>query len=170
MKPQPITNHNERDREDLNRSLRDAMSPKWACESWNNGKSGARLDLTSSTTTGLQILSLLIFCISATPYLGTSFPLFHDAVVVVCSILSAVAPHNRWKDNSHFRPRVSLFIYLLIGRCCCCWWPTGRCHSIYWAIQLFMHCQRTPPPAPGLLVLTQFCPDFAILTVFVSCF
>ena len=75
---------------------------------WNNGKSGAKLDLTTSTTTGLQIhtvdhtrtpcrhaalllvgcpLSLvyfhlpvvegLIFCISATPHLGTSFPLFH---------------------------------------------------------------------------------------------
>ena len=80
--------------------------------SWNNGKSGAKLDLTSSTTTGLQIHKFdhtrtanpfgwlpcrhaafllvgcphslvylhlpvvegLIFCISATPHLGTSFP------------------------------------------------------------------------------------------------
>ena len=84
-------------------------------ESWNNGKSGAKLDLTSSTTPGLQIHKFdqtrtanpcdwlpcrraalllvgsphslvylnipvvegLIFCISATPHLGTSFPLFH---------------------------------------------------------------------------------------------
>ena len=83
---------------------------------WNNGKSGAKLDLTSSTTTGLQIHKFdhtrtanpcdwllcrraalllvsyphslvylhlpvvegLIFCISATPHLGTSFPLFHE--------------------------------------------------------------------------------------------
>ena len=83
---------------------------------WNNGKSGAKLDLTSSTTTGLQIHKFdhtrtanpcdwlpcrratlllvgcphslvylhlpvvegLIFCISPTPHLGTSFPLFHD--------------------------------------------------------------------------------------------
>ena len=81
--------------------------------SWNNGKSGALLDLTSSTTPGLQIHTVdrtanpcdwlpcrhaalplvgcphslvylhfpvvegLIFCISATPHLGTSFPLFH---------------------------------------------------------------------------------------------
>ena len=82
---------------------------------WNNGKSGAKLDLTSSTTPGLQIhmvdhtrtanlcdwlpcrhaalllvgcphsldylhlpvVERLIFCISATPHLGTSFPLFH---------------------------------------------------------------------------------------------
>ena len=84
--------------------------------SWNNGKSGAKLVLTSSTTAGLQIHKFdhswtanpcdwllcrcaalplvgcphsivylhlpvvegLIFCISATPHLGTSFPLFHD--------------------------------------------------------------------------------------------
>ena len=84
-------------------------------KSWNNGKSGAKLDLTSSTTPGLQIHKVdhiqtanpcdwlpcrravlllvgcphslvylhlpvvegLIFCISATPHLGTSFPLFH---------------------------------------------------------------------------------------------
>ena len=83
---------------------------------WNNGKSGAKLDLTSSTTPGLQIHTVdhtrtanpfdwllcrraklllvgcpnslvclhlpvvegLIFCISATPHLGTSFPLFHE--------------------------------------------------------------------------------------------
>ena len=83
---------------------------------WNNGKSGAKLDLTSLTTPGLQIHMVdhtrtanpcdwlpcrraalllvgclhslvylhlpvvegLIFCISATPHLGTSFPLFHD--------------------------------------------------------------------------------------------
>ena len=83
---------------------------------WNNGKSGAKLDLTSSTTPELQIHKVdntwtanpcgwlpcrratlilvgcphslvylhlpvvegLIFCISATPNLGTSFPLFHD--------------------------------------------------------------------------------------------
>ena len=80
---------------------------------WNNGKSGAKLDLTSSTTPGLQIHMVdhtrtanpcdwlpcrravlllvscphslvylhlvegLIFCIPATPHLGTSFPLFH---------------------------------------------------------------------------------------------
>ena len=81
---------------------------------WNNGKSGAELNLTSSTTTGLQIHTVdhirtanpcdwlpsrraalllvgcphslvylhlpvvegLISCISATPHLGTSFPLF----------------------------------------------------------------------------------------------
>ena len=87
------------------------------CRPWNNGKSGAKLDLTSSTTPtpGLQINTVdhtrtanpcdwlpcrratlllvgcphslvylhlpvvegLIFCISATPHLGTSFPLFH---------------------------------------------------------------------------------------------
>ena len=85
---------------------------------WNNGKSGAKLDLTSSTTPGLQIHTVdhtrtatpcdclpcrraalpliscshslvylhlpvvegLIFCISATPHLGTSFPLFHDLI------------------------------------------------------------------------------------------
>ena len=85
-------------------------------QAWNNGKSGAKLDLTSLTTTGLQIHKFdhtwtanpcdwlpcrraalllvgyphslvylhlpvvegLIFCISATPHLGTSFPLFHD--------------------------------------------------------------------------------------------
>ena len=84
---------------------------------WNNGKSGANLDLTRSTTPGLQIHTVdhtwtanpcdwlpccraalllvgyphslvylhltvvegLIFCISATPHLGTSFPLFHGA-------------------------------------------------------------------------------------------
>jgi len=83
---------------------------------WINGKSRAKLDLTSSTTPGLQIHTVdhtwtanpcdwllccraalllvgcshslvylhlpvvegLIFCISATPHLGTSFPLFHD--------------------------------------------------------------------------------------------
>ena len=83
---------------------------------WNNGKSGAKLVLTSSTTPGLQIHKFdhsrtanpcdwllcrratlplvgcphsivylhlpvvkgLIFCISAIPHLGTSFPLFHD--------------------------------------------------------------------------------------------
>ena len=82
---------------------------------WNNGKSGAKLVLTSWTTAGLQIHKFdhsrtaspcdwllcrraalplvgcphsivylhlpvvegLIFCISATPHLGTSFPLFH---------------------------------------------------------------------------------------------
>ena len=82
---------------------------------WNNGKSGAKLVLTSSTTPGLQIHKFdhsrtanpcdwllcrraalplvgcphsivylhlpvvegLIFCISATPHLETSFPLFH---------------------------------------------------------------------------------------------
>ena len=87
---------------------------------WNNGKSGAKLDLTSSTTPGLQIHKFdhtrtanpcdwlpcccamlllvgyphslvylhlpvvegLIFCISATPHLGTSFPLFHDLVLL----------------------------------------------------------------------------------------
>ena len=85
-------------------------------QTWNNGKSGAKLDLTSSTTPGLQIHTVdhtrtanpcdwllcrraalllvgcphslvylhlpvvegLIFCISATPHLGTSFPLFHE--------------------------------------------------------------------------------------------
>merc|ERR1711884_151609 len=85
---------------------------------WNNGKSGAKLDLTSSTTPGLQIHKFdhtrtanpcdwlscccaalllvgcphslvylhlpvvegLIFCISATPHLGTSFPLFHALI------------------------------------------------------------------------------------------
>ena len=85
---------------------------------WNNGKSGAKLDLTSSTTPGLQIHKFdhsrtanpcdwllcrraalplvgcphsivylhlpvvegLIFCISATPHLGTSFPLFHARI------------------------------------------------------------------------------------------
>ena len=85
------------------------------CAAWNNGKSGAKLVLTSSTTPGLQIHKFdhsrtanpcdwllcrraalplvgcphsivylhlpvvegLIFCISATPHLGTSFPLFH---------------------------------------------------------------------------------------------
>ena len=84
-------------------------------KSWNNGKSGAKLDFTSSTKPGLQIHKFdhtrtanpcdwlpcrraalllvgcphslvylhlpvvegLIFYISATPYLGTSFPLFH---------------------------------------------------------------------------------------------
>ena len=84
-------------------------------QSWNNGKSGAKLDLTCSTTPGLPIHIIdhirsanpcdwlpcrraalplvgyphslvylhlpvvegLIFCISATPHLGTSFPLFH---------------------------------------------------------------------------------------------
>ena len=84
-------------------------------EAWNNGKSIAKLDLTSLTTSGLQIHKFdhtrtanpcdwllcrrtalllvgcphslvylhlpvvegLIFCISATPHLGTSFPLFH---------------------------------------------------------------------------------------------
>ena len=84
---------------------------------WNNGKSGAKLVLTSSTTPGLQIHKFdhsrtanpcdwllcrraalplvgcphsivylhlpvvegLIFCISATPHLGTSFPLFHES-------------------------------------------------------------------------------------------
>ena len=76
---------------------------------WNNGKSRAKLDLTSLTTPGLQIHKFdhtrtanpcdwlpccravlllvdcshslvkgLIFCISATLHLGTSFPLFHD--------------------------------------------------------------------------------------------
>ena len=83
---------------------------------WNNGKSGAKLVLTSSTTPGLQIHKFdhsrtanpcdwllcrraalplvgcphsivylhlpvvegLIFIISATPHLGTSFPLFHE--------------------------------------------------------------------------------------------
>ena len=82
---------------------------------WNNWKSGAKLDLTSLTTPWLQIHKFdhtwtanpcdwlpcchaalllvgcphslvylhlpvvegLIFCISATPHLGTSFPLFH---------------------------------------------------------------------------------------------
>ena len=86
-----------------------------ARHSWNNGKSGAELDLTSSTTPRLQIHTVdhtwtanpcdwlpcchavlllvgcphslvylhlpvvkgLIFCISATPHSGTSFPLFH---------------------------------------------------------------------------------------------
>ena len=84
-------------------------------QSWNNGKSGGKLDLTSWTKPGLQIHKFdhtrtanlcdwlpcrraalllvrcshsllylylpvvegLIFCISATPHLGTSFPLFH---------------------------------------------------------------------------------------------
>ena len=89
---------------------------------WNNGKSRAKLDLTSSTTPGLQIHTVyhtrtanpcdwlpcrratlllvscphslvylhlpvvegLIFCISATPHLGTSFPLFHDQDHLPC--------------------------------------------------------------------------------------
>ena len=97
----------------------------YTVHSWNNGKSGAKLDLTSSTTPGLQmhkfdhtqtanpcdwllcccaalplvgcphsivylhlsVVEGLIFCISATPHLGTSFPLFHDqsAKLVSCS-------------------------------------------------------------------------------------
>ena len=93
--------------------------------SWNKGKSGAQLDLTSSTTPGLQILKGdhtrtvnpcdwllcrcaalllvgcphsfvylhlpvvegLIFCISAAPHLGTSFPLFH-----ACANVSNISP------------------------------------------------------------------------------
>merc|ERR1711978_211281 len=85
---------------------------------WNNGKSGAKLDLTSSTTPGLQIHTVdhtrtanpcdwllcrraalllvgcphslvylhlpivegLIFCISTTPHLGSSFRLFHVSI------------------------------------------------------------------------------------------
>ena len=92
--------------------------------SWNSGKSGAKLDLTSPTTTGLQIHKVdhtqtanpcdwlpccraalllvgyphslvylhlpvvegLIFCISATPHLGTSFPLFQTLNRCVKSI------------------------------------------------------------------------------------
>ena len=92
---------------------------------WNNGKSGAKLDLTSSTTPGLQIHKFdhtrtanpcdwlpcrraalllvgcphslvylhlpvvegLIFCISATPHLGTSFPLFHARATTNLTIL-----------------------------------------------------------------------------------
>ena len=97
---------------------------------WNNGKSGAKLDLTSSTTPGLQIHKFdhsrtanlcdwllcrraalplvgcphsivylhlpvvegLIFCISATPHLGTSFPLFHglNSALLSGNILSTV--------------------------------------------------------------------------------
>ena len=88
---------------------------RFCFQSWNNGKSGAKLVLTSSTTAGLQIHKFdhsrtanpcdwllcrraalplvgfphsivylhlpvvegLIFFISVTPHLGTSFPLFH---------------------------------------------------------------------------------------------
>ena len=98
-----------------------AVSQRLICEvvqSWNNGKSGAKLVLTSSTTPGLQIHKFdhsrtanpcdwllcrraalplvgcphsivylhlpvvegLIFCILATPHLGTSFPLFHALI------------------------------------------------------------------------------------------
>ena len=99
-------------------------APSESFQSWNNGKSGAKLVLTSSTTPGLQIHKFdhsrtanpcdwlpcrraalplvgcphsivylhlpvvegLIFCISATPHLGTSFPLFHASSYLLIKV------------------------------------------------------------------------------------
>ena len=108
---------------------------------WNNWKSGAKLDLTSSTTPGLQICVIgcrvavprshwsavcllhlpvvegLIFCISGTPHLGTSFPLFHASIDYrICLLPTPLYPSTVWvwpecrlccRERGHERPHTS---------------------------------------------------------------
>ena len=113
---------------------------------WNNGKSGAKLDLTSSTTTGLQIHKFdhtrtanpcdwlpcrhaalllvgyphslvylhlpvvegLIFCISATPHLRASFPLFlgspsPSAVDMSSPVIGELRPFlHQWQRSARY--------------------------------------------------------------------
>ena len=122
----------------------------------DNGKSGAKLDLTSSTTPGLQIHKFdhsrtanpcdwllccraalplvgcphsivylhlpvvegLIFCISATPHLGTSFPLFHELIIHIinCRKRKSYTPYFCHMNNLLFtlsflqRSMVSMFL------------------------------------------------------------
>ena len=86
--------------------------------SWNNGKSGAKLDLTSLTTPGLQIrvigcrVSMTHSCISATPHLGTSFPLFHGGTCNVCKV-QTIWTSSRSSPN-HTTVQLSAILQLVL--------------------------------------------------------
>ena len=134
---------------------------------WNNGKSGAKLDLTSLTTPGLQIhkgdhtrtanpcgrlpcrcaalllvgcphslvylhlpvVEGLIFYISATSHLGTSFPLFHDY---------SSAFIDSWCVNFVYSSKSTVLIAKLRNSTADCYWPW----MAIWLLLLWRQRQR----------------------------
>ena len=85
----------------------------YSVDAWNNGKSGAKLDLTSSTTPGLQMHKFdhtrtanpcdrLQCCRAALLLVGCPHSLVYLHLPVVEGLIFCVSGHPIWEPPSHY--------------------------------------------------------------------